>query len=375
MSKDSAVLQEHSLVQHRLDVLDEVGRNDNGRVLAVVGNDGVQDVVPGRRVHAADGLIQQVEPGIPAHGKDELDFLLVALGKALEGCFGRKLQLFQHLIRLGGVEVSVEIPEHLHQLLHPHPVGQPLGVRQIGDDGLGIRAGSHQLYVLENSHPDPTEGRFIYKGQLRTSADQSWAVDASVFTHRDSLYLVWFGIPEQPIPYIFNCIYIARLENPWTLATRPVMIGIPDQRWERHDPEAAFSMGSPQPLKSPDGNLIHLVYSAGGNRPPYSALGLMTAQSGSNLLDPASWKKSPQPVFCQNDTLGVFGPEHCSFIKSPDGTEDYIFYHARYRLEPAANDLRTPRLQKFSWDKKGFPVFGQPIPCHVKQPKPSGTAI
>ena len=136
-----------------------------------------------------------------------------------------------------------------------------------------------------------------------------------------------------------------------------------------------FSMGSPQPLKSPDGNLIHLVYSAGGNRPPYSALGLMTAQSGSNLLDPASWKKSPQPVFCQNDTLGVFGPEHCSFIKSPDGTEDYIFYHARYRLEPAANDLRTPRLQKFSWDKKGFPVFGQPIPCHVKQPKPSGTAI
>ena len=100
----------------------------------------------------------------------------------------------------------------------------------------GIRAGSHQLYVLENSHPDPTEGRFIYKGQLRTSADQSWAVDASVFTHRDSLYLVWFGIPEQPIPYIFNCIYIARLENPWTLATRPVMIGIPDQRWERHDP-------------------------------------------------------------------------------------------------------------------------------------------
>ena len=29
-----------------------------------------------------------------------------ALGKALEGCFGRKLQLFQHLIRLGGVEVE-----------------------------------------------------------------------------------------------------------------------------------------------------------------------------------------------------------------------------------------------------------------------------
>ena len=77
------------------------------------------------------------------------------------------------------------------------------------------------------------------------------------------------------------------------------MIGIPDQRWERHDPEAAFSMGSPQPLKSPDGNLIHLVYSAGGNRPPYSALGLMTAQSGSNLLDPPPGKSHHNLYFAR----------------------------------------------------------------------------
>ena len=217
----------------------------------------------------------------------------------------------------------------------------------------GIRAGSHQLYVLENSHPDPTEGRFIYKGQLRTSADQSWAVDASVFTHRDSLYLVWFGIPEQPIPYIFNCIYIARLEIPWTLATRPVMIGIPDQRWERHDPEAAFSMGSPQPLKSPDGNLIHLVYSAGGNRPPYSALGLMTAQSGSNLLDPASWKKSPQPVFCQNDTLGVFGPMPAIVWSQRPTICGHLVYRnfrgikkvSRYSGNPSPVTSNSPNLQ------------------------------
>ena len=143
MGKNPAVLQEHGFIQHRLHVLDEVGGDDDRGVPAVVGEDGVQDVVPRRRVHAADGFIQQIEPGVPAHGKDELDFLLVALGKALEGCFGRKLQLFQHLIRLGGVEVGVEIPEHLHQLLHPHPVGQPCGIRQVGDDGLRVRAGVH----------------------------------------------------------------------------------------------------------------------------------------------------------------------------------------------------------------------------------------
>ena len=152
MSKDSAVLQEHGLVQHRLNVLDEVGRNDNGRVLAVVGNDGVQDVVPGRRVHAADGLIQQVETGVAAHGQHQLNLLLVALGKGLEPGIGGDVQPGQHLIGLIGVKAdvslgltgrAVKIPEHLHQLLHPHPVGQPVGVRQVGDQLLGLRAGGH----------------------------------------------------------------------------------------------------------------------------------------------------------------------------------------------------------------------------------------
>ena len=133
-----------------------MGGDDDRCVLAVVGNDGVQDVVPGRRVHAADGLIQQVETGVAAHGQHQLNLLLVALGKGLEPGIGGDVQPGQHLIGLVGVKAdvslgltgrAVKIPEHLHQLLHPHPVGQPVGVRQVGNKGLGVRAGGHAGYL------------------------------------------------------------------------------------------------------------------------------------------------------------------------------------------------------------------------------------
>ena len=47
MGEHPAVLQEDGLVQYRLDVPDEVGGQDDRCVLAVVADDGVQDVVAG----------------------------------------------------------------------------------------------------------------------------------------------------------------------------------------------------------------------------------------------------------------------------------------------------------------------------------------
>ena len=107
----------------------------------------MQDVVAGGGVHAADGLIQQVKPGRAAHGQDELDFFLVALGEGPELCGAGNVQGVQHLKGLGGVKVGVKIREHAHQLLYLHPVGQPVGVRQVGNKGLGVRAGGHAGYL------------------------------------------------------------------------------------------------------------------------------------------------------------------------------------------------------------------------------------
>lgn len=85
-------------------------------------------------------------------------------------------------------------------------------------------------------------------------------------------------------------------------------------------------------------------YSASGSWTPYYCVGLLTADANANLLDPASWKKHPTPVFQQEPENEVFGPGGSSFVSSPDGKECYMLYHARQipNDAPGAMDSRTP---------------------------------
>ena len=47
------------------------------------------------------------------------------------------------------------------------------------------------------------------------------------------LYLLWSGWPERRHETETQCIYIARMENPWTTSSNRVMISLPDHEWER----------------------------------------------------------------------------------------------------------------------------------------------
>jgi GH43 family beta-xylosidase len=250
------------------------------------------------------------------------------------------------------------------------------------DDG---NTDNHQIYVLENDDPDPFEGEFVMKGRISTDKDNNWAIDATVFEVRDVLYMAWSGWQTRRVNTETQCIYIAKMENPWTLGSERVMISKPELDWERiyhneegwNPPYKIYVNEGPQPLLSPSGKYIHIIYSASGVWTPQYKLGMLTASSSSNLLDPHSWKKSQVPVFESSPESKVYGPGHNSFFKSPDGTEDYILYHARSTpVDPdGAGDTRSPRAQKFTWDKNEYPIFGTPVPQGKLLQKPSGTIV
>lgn len=273
-------------------------------------------------------------------------------------------------------------PTNKHNLWAPeiHHINGKWYIYYAADDG---NSDNHQLYVLENSNKDPFEGNFVMKGRISTDTDNNWAIDGSVFEHKGEWYMVWSGWQTRRVDTETQCIYIARMANPWTLGSERVLISKPELEWERHyvnengwnPPHKIFVNEGPQPLKSPHGKYIHVVYSASGVWTPYYALGMLTASADSDLLDPASWKKSPQPLFRQSPENGVYGTGHNSFFKSPDGTEDYILYHARDTQvdPPGRGDTRSPRTQKIEWDSNDFPVFGIPYPNGKRLKKPSGT--
>ncbi|WP_088104886.1 glycoside hydrolase family 43 protein [Halalkalibacter urbisdiaboli] len=215
----------------------------------------------------------------------------------------------------------------------------------------------HRMFVLENESENPLEGNWVEKGQIKTKWE-SFALDATHFEHNGVKYLVW---PQKDPEIVGNSnLYIAAMENPWTIQGEPVMITTPEYEWEK----IGFLVNEGPAVLKRNGK-IFITFSASATDYNY-CMGLLTADESSNLLDPQSWAKHPEPVFQTNEETGQYGPGHNSFTVSEDGTQDVLIYHARNYKEIEGDPLYDPnrhtRAQVFTWDENGYPHFGVPVP-------------
>lgn len=222
---------------------------------------------------------------------------------------------------------------------------------------------SHRLWVLENVHRNPMKGKWELKGRIADSSNK-WAIDGSVFRHKDQLYLIWSGWEGDDNGR--QDIYISKMKNPWTIDGPRIRISSPTLGWERHGdlndpdnpPHVAVNEG-PQILQKKD--KLFIVYSASGCWTDHYALGMLSIHADSNLLSASAWTKNPEPVFTGSKENGVYAPGHNSFFKSPDGTEDWILYHANSAPGQGCGRHRSPRAQPFTWKEDGTPFFGVPV--------------
>jgi len=227
----------------------------------------------------------------------------------------------------------------------------------------------HRLWVLENSNPDPTQGIWTDKGKLTTQPGDLWSIDATLFQHQDSLYMIWSGRPfAEGETDLTQKLYISKMGDPVTLTGPTVEISSPQYEWERR----GFGVNEgPEILQSPDGK-IHLIYSASYCGDDRYALGLMTLKAGSDPLNAGNWEKKTAPVFTGLASSNAYGAGHNSFFKSRDGKEDWIIYHANAVEGQGCGSARSVRMQKFTWTADGFPVFGEPVPTGRATAVPSG---
>ncbi|MFD2213474.1 glycoside hydrolase family 43 protein [Metabacillus endolithicus] len=215
----------------------------------------------------------------------------------------------------------------------------------------------HRMFVLENSSANPLEGEFVEKGQIKTKWE-SFALDATSFEHKGVRYLVW----AQKDPEIFgnSNMYISEMENPWTLKGEQVCITTPEYDWEK----IGFLVNEGAAVLKRNGR-IFITFSASATDFNY-CMGILTADENSDLLNPASWHKTPEPVFVTSEETGQYGPGHNSFTVSEDGTQDILVYHARNYKEIEGDPLYDPnrhtRVQPISWNEDGTPHFGVPVP-------------
>lgn len=238
------------------------------------------------------------------------------------------------------------------------------------DDGSNK---NHRMYVIENSSPDPMEGTWEFKGKVSDPFDK-WAIDGSVFEYSGKLYMIWSGW-EGDLNGQQN-IYIARMMNPWTIEGERVMISAPYHDWEKigdlNNPNDVPHVNVNEgPVILINNNKLFLIYSASGCWTDTYCLGMLTFTGKDNLLDPAAWKKNPLPVFKQKPESGVYAPGHNSFFKSPDGKENWILYHANAASGQGCGRYRSPRAQKFTFNRDGSPNFGEPVKADLPLQVPS----
>jgi GH43 family beta-xylosidase len=213
----------------------------------------------------------------------------------------------------------------------------------------------HRMHVLESAGMDPL-GPYAYKGRLVNPANDQYAIDGSVFQQsaEGSWYFLWAARPG-------HVLYLARLANPWTIQGDGVVI-----------PASGFGCEEVRegPVVLARHGRFFLIYSACDTGKPDYKLGLLIADQKADLMNPASWKQHPQPVFERHDANGVFGPGHNGFFRSPDGWEDWIIYHGKTTAEYTYR-TRTTRAQKFTWNPDGTPNFGVPLPLSAVLDEPS----
>lgn len=213
----------------------------------------------------------------------------------------------------------------------------------------------HRMFVIENKSANPLEGIWEEKGQIKTDWE-SFALDATSFEHKGQQYLVW----AQKDPNIKgnSNLYIAPLENPWTIQGPQVMITKPEYDWET----IGFWVNEGPAVLKKNGK-IYISFSGSATDENY-AMGILTADENSDVMDPASWSKSTEPVFKTCYETGQYGPGHNSFTVSEDGRKDVLVYHVRNYTEIVGDPLYDPNrhtcAKEFTWNPDGTPNFGFP---------------
>ena len=220
------------------------------------------------------------------------------------------------------------------------------------------------MFVLQNSNADPFTGSFTFKGQINDPSNK-WAIDGTVFEHPSGqLYFIWSGWEgDVSGPQL---LYIAEMSDPWTISSDRVLISTPTLDWETRG--GSINEGPEVTIRN---GVISLVYSASGSWTNDYCLGLLTASTNSDPMNPASWKKHAKPIF--QSGVNVLAPGHHSFTKSPDDQEDWIIYHsARYNNSGWS---RLIRAQKFTWNANSTPNLGKPANANIPIGIPSGDQV
>ncbi|UVJ39802.1 family 43 glycosylhydrolase [Arthrobacter sp. CJ23] len=210
-----------------------------------------------------------------------------------------------------------------------------------------------RIYVISTDAADPTTAVWEPPVRVLTHAD-TFSLDATTFEHAGTRYLLW----AQSDTGVNSSLFIASMSSPSTLSSAPVRIAVPTMNWETR----GYKVNEGPAVIKRNGR-IFVTFSASATDANY-CMGLLTADANADLLNAASWTKTPTPVFVTSEGSKQYGPGHNSFTTDEAGN-DMLVYHARsyhnITGDPLYDHNRHARVQRLYWNADGTPDFGVPV--------------
>lgn len=212
---------------------------------------------------------------------------------------------------------------------------------------------SHVMKLRAGGSPDCaadwSEPRRVVKqdGSYLCEAGKVISLDMTVIRWNNAYYASWSERQFLPVD-LGAWVYIAKLNpaEPWRLASDPVLLTKPDYGWANN-----HTFVDEGPFALIRNGRMFLTFASAAVDATY-VVGVLTAEAGADLLDPASWTKGNYPLLTSRSVPGEFGPGHNSYVTDDDGVV-WNAYHAR----PGVGGPRSSGIRRVHFDIDGCPVL------------------
>lgn len=203
--------------------------------------------------------------------------------------------------------------------------------------------------IREDSWEDPVR---VVKMDGTPLAVDAITLDMTFIPAESGSYVVWSYRENIMTPMDSgSMLYIATIDEkePWRLTGEPVLLNRPLYGWENVD----GTINNEGPYAFIKDHKVYLTYSGGSANAYTYALGLLTADTRTDLLDVENWQKSIAPALTYYSVPGQYGPGHNSFYRNDDG-ELMIAFHGETGIH---EHLRCDGIRRVHFRKDGRPDF------------------